>query len=47
MPPDDAAGPVLPRLVNGKGLQLRLHLLLLFDAQCRYAPARRSTTYGG
>lgn len=35
---DDVEGPVLPRLIKSKGLQLRLQLLLLFDAQCRYAP---------
>ncbi|MEV6350273.1 hypothetical protein [Actinoplanes sp. NPDC051851] len=34
----DPLGPMLPRLVKSKGLQLRLMLLLLFDAQCRYGP---------
>lgn len=41
--PDDQRGPTLPRLVKSRGLQLRLLLLLLFDAQCREAagkPAR-------
>lgn len=30
--------PVLPRLIQSRGLQLRLELLMLFDAQCRHAP---------
>lgn len=34
--PDHRYGPVLPRLIQSKGLQLRLHLLMLFDAQCRH-----------
>ena len=34
---DDAHGPALPRLIQSKGLQLRLYLLMLFDAQCRHA----------
>lgn len=41
--PDDPRGPTLPRLVKSRGLQLRLLLLLLFDAQCRVSagkPAR-------
>lgn len=33
---EDAHGPALPRLVQSKGLQLRLYLLMLFDAQCRH-----------
>ncbi|WP_328384371.1 hypothetical protein OHQ88_33435 (plasmid) [Micromonospora zamorensis] len=37
-PSDDPRGPALPRLVKPRGLQLRLALLLLFDAQCRHAP---------
>lgn len=36
-PATDAHGPALPRLVQSKGLQLRLYLLMLFDAQCRHA----------
>jgi hypothetical protein len=35
-PPADGPDPALSRLVNSKGLQLRLLLLMLFDAQCRY-----------
>ncbi|KXK62661.1 hypothetical protein AWW66_06970 [Micromonospora rosaria] len=35
---DDARSPVVPLLVQTQGLQLRLQLLLLFDAQCRYSP---------
>lgn len=31
-------GPALTRLIQSKGLQLRLQLLMLFDAQCRHAP---------
>ena len=34
--------PVLPRLVKSKGLQLRLLLLMLFDAQCRNHQGSRS-----
>lgn len=34
--PTDDQGPVLPRLIKSRGLQLRLELLLLFDAQCRH-----------
>ena len=30
-------GPVVPMLLRTQGLQLRLQLLLLFDAQCRYS----------
>lgn len=37
-PPDAEPGPVLSRLVQGKGLQLRLELLMLFEAQCRHEP---------
>lgn len=37
-PPSDTLGPVLPRLIKSRGLQLRLELLMLFDAQCRHAP---------
>ncbi|MFK3982394.1 hypothetical protein ACI2K4_18690 [Micromonospora sp. NPDC050397] len=33
---EDAHGPALPRLIQSKGLQLRLYLLMLFDAQCRH-----------
>lgn len=36
--PDDPRGPVAPKLLRTQGLQLRLQLLLLFDAQCRYNP---------
>ncbi|MEU7906345.1 hypothetical protein [Actinoplanes sp. NPDC049118] len=36
---EDAHGPALHRLIQSKGLQLRLYLLLLFDAQCRHAPS--------
>jgi hypothetical protein len=51
-PPDAEPGPVLPRLVQGKGLQLRLELLMLFEAQCRHEPGaavrtvRRVTPHG-
>jgi hypothetical protein len=38
---EDAHGPALPRLVQSKGLQLRLYLLMLFDAQCRHTPNTR------
>ncbi len=31
---------MLPRLIKSRGLQLRLELLLLFDAQCRYEPGQ-------
>nr|WP_128138109.1 hypothetical protein [Micromonospora provocatoris] len=34
-------GPALARLVPAKGLALRLELLMLFDAQCRYGPGER------
>lgn len=37
----DVHGPVLARLVQSKGLQLRLYLLMLFDAQCRHNPGAR------
>lgn len=33
---EDAHGPALPRLIQSKGLQLRLYLLMLFEAQCRH-----------
>lgn len=33
---EDAHGSALPRLIQSKGLQLRLYLLMLFDAQCRH-----------
>jgi hypothetical protein len=39
--PDTDHGPVLPRLVPTRGLPLRLELLMLFDAQCRYGPEDR------
>lgn len=39
--PNDATGPALPRLVKSRGLQLRLLLLLLFDAQCRAEPGEQ------
>ncbi|NIL59879.1 hypothetical protein [Salinispora arenicola] len=39
--PDDEAGLVLPRLVPAKGLALRLELLMLFDAQCRFGPREK------
>lgn len=34
----DERGPVVPLLLQNQGLQLRLQLLLLFDAQCRHSP---------
>ncbi|BCY10964.1 hypothetical protein [Actinoplanes sp. L3-i22] len=34
----DELGPTLPRLLQTQGLQVRLQLLLMFDAQCRYHP---------
>ncbi|MEV4826479.1 hypothetical protein [Micromonospora sp. NPDC049274] len=34
-------GPALARLVPAKGLPLRLELLMLFDAQCRYSSGDR------
>ncbi|MEU9828546.1 hypothetical protein [Micromonospora chersina] len=34
-------GPALARLVPARGLPLRLELLMLFDAQCRYGPGDR------
>ncbi|MET8907590.1 hypothetical protein [Micromonospora sp. NPDC004551] len=37
-PPAGGPEPALARLVKSKGLQLRLLLLMLFDAQCRYGP---------
>ena len=37
-PPNDRLGPALPRLIKSKGVQLRLELLMLFEAQCRHAP---------
>jgi hypothetical protein len=40
LPTDDPHGPVLPKLIQSRGLQLKLALLLLFDAQCRYKPGR-------
>ncbi|GIF75650.1 hypothetical protein [Asanoa siamensis] len=36
--PDDPRGPALARLVPTQGLALRMELLMLFDAQCRFAP---------
>lgn len=36
--PGDPHDPVVPMLLRTQGLQLRLQLLLLFDAQCRYSP---------
>ncbi|MEU4557448.1 hypothetical protein AB0F72_03615 [Actinoplanes sp. NPDC023936] len=39
--PDSEHGPVLPRLVRAKGLALRLELLMLFDAQCRFEPGQQ------
>lgn len=35
-------GPALARLVPTRGLPLRLELLMLFDAQCRYGPGERA-----
>ncbi|MEU1755119.1 hypothetical protein ABZ436_21035 [Micromonospora matsumotoense] len=35
---DDERGPVVPLLLQTQGLQLRLQLLMLFDAQCRHGP---------
>jgi hypothetical protein len=40
LPTDDQHGPVLPKLIQSRGLQLKLALLLLFDAQCRYRPGQ-------
>jgi hypothetical protein len=39
-PTSDQNGPVLPKLIQSRGLQLKLELLLLFDAQCRHEPGR-------
>jgi hypothetical protein len=36
--PHAEPGPALSRLVRSKGLQLRLELLMFFDAQCRHEP---------
>jgi hypothetical protein len=36
--PNADPGPAMSRLIRSKGLQLRLELLMLFDAQCRYGP---------
>ncbi|MBL7261347.1 hypothetical protein [Paractinoplanes lichenicola] len=36
--PDLEDSPTLPRLVPARGLTLRLQLLMLFDAQCRFGP---------
>ena len=36
--PSDPRGPMVPMLLRTQGLQLRLQLLLMFDAQCRYSP---------
>ena len=41
-PIGDPVGPVMPRLIQSKGVQLRMELLLLFDAQCRYAAGERA-----
>jgi hypothetical protein len=38
LPTDDPHGPVRPKLIQSRGLQLKLALRLLFDAQCRYRP---------
>jgi hypothetical protein len=40
LPTDDPHGPVLPKLIQSRGLQLKLQLLLLFDAQSRHEPGR-------
>lgn len=40
-PAEDAHGPALPRLIRSKGLQLRLYLLMVFEAQCRYEAGER------
>jgi hypothetical protein len=40
LPPDDVHGSVLPKLIQSRRLQLKLELLLLFDAQCRHEPER-------
>lgn len=37
-PANDGPEPALARLVKSKGLQLRLLMLMLFDAQCRHGP---------
>jgi hypothetical protein len=36
--PDDPHDPMVSMLLRTQGLQLRLKLLLMFDAQCRYSP---------
>ena len=38
---EDVHRPALARLIQSKGLQLRLYLLMLFDAQCRQESTRR------
>ncbi|MEU4439006.1 hypothetical protein [Micromonospora chalcea] len=38
--PSDEHEPVVPRLLRTQGLQLRMELLLLFDAQCRYGTSK-------
>ncbi|GAA1566096.1 hypothetical protein GCM10009827_104720 [Dactylosporangium maewongense] len=38
---EDAHKPALPRLIQSKGLQLRLYLLMIFDAQCRHEAKHR------
>jgi hypothetical protein len=35
-PADDPHVPVLPKLIKSRGLQLKMELLVLFDAQCRH-----------
>jgi hypothetical protein len=40
-PGGDGGEGAVQRLVKSDGLQLRLELLLLFDAQCRYDPGKR------
>jgi hypothetical protein len=38
----ESGDPVLPKLIKSKGLQLRLELLMLFDAQCRSEPGKQA-----
>ncbi|SCL12856.1 hypothetical protein GA0070616_0148 [Micromonospora nigra] len=37
--PADGPAPAMSRLIKSRGLQLRLFLLMLFDAQCRCGPS--------
>lgn len=42
-PPTSHYPPNLPNLIQTRGLQLRFHLLMLFEAQCRYGTGARVT----